>query len=166
MKHLFTLNQASIPLIAAAIVLMGIDSCGEPFEKTGFTGTFLCHQQWGDAALEYMDSYYDLYQYADGDLICWFTDWTPEDDIFGYMLEEEDCRGSWDGDHFEWELTAYYMLNGMPFYCNDSVSGTGIDDDGDGYYDRLEGRVVGDCPDGLGIRVSEFTGKRTWTPKD
>ncbi len=165
MKALLTQKRAYLPLLAAAIVLMGVDSCGEPFQRTGFTGTFYCHQEWGDDAFEYMDSYYDLYQYEDGSLICWFTDWTPEDDILGYELEEFDCRGSWEGDHFEWELTAYYMLGGMPFYCNDYVSGVGIDEDGDGYYDLLEGSVLGDCPDGKQDKVSDFTGERTGTPR-
>ncbi len=155
---------ASVPLVLAGVMLLGIDSCGEPFMRTGFTGSYLCHQQWGDNALEYMDAYYDVYQYEDGDLICWFTDWTPEDDIFGYSLEEFDCRGSWNEDQFQWEMTAFYYLGNEPVYCTDRVSGVGIDDDGDGYYDRLEGRVVGDCPDGLWDKISEFTGKRTWTP--
>ncbi len=156
-----------LPVILAAVTAflsMGIDSCGEPFELTGFTGTFSCHQEWGDNAFDYMDSYYDLYQYADGDLICWFTDWTPEDDIFGYDLEELDCRGVWSDNRFQWEMTAYYYMNGVPVYCTDVVNGTGIDDDGDGYYDRLEGHVFGDCPDGLWDKVSDFSGKRTWTP--
>ena len=137
-------------------LLSGIQEC-EPSMDTGFTGTFLTTTQWGDGIFEQYDAYYDLYQYEDGDLVCWFTDWYPEDLL---DLEEFLCSGSWDGDNFRITFDGFYPCSGQECFCSEEIAGVGIDDDGDGYYDRLDGVSFGDCPVGDFKHQATFVGER------
>ena len=149
-----------IVILLAAVPLMGIRGCLFQWQKTGFTGSFLCSHSWGEGVWDLMEYYYDLYQYEDGDIICWFTDWDFDD----YDLWEEFCWGHWDGEQFEIEFQGAYGDPEWPDICNDTITGYGIDEDGDGYFDVLEGTVVGDCPDGIWDKESVFSAERTWTP--
>ncbi len=154
-----SMTLAVIPI--ALSVLLGVHTCGEPYMNEGFTGTFLTQKVWGDTVWDQMEAYYDLFQYADGDLICWFTDWEFDD----YELEQDHCWGSWEGDQFEFTVSLYYpCAGGMPCYCSDDVYGQGVDTNGDGYYDTLEGVAIGDCPDGVWDKEALFTGQRQVPP--
>ena len=156
-RHLMT----GLTALLSFLFLLGVQTCGEPYMDEGFTGTFLTEKTWGDTVWDKMEAYYDLFQYADGDLICWFTDWESDD----YYLEQDHCWGSWTGNRFEFTVSLSYPCGGgMPCYCSDDVSGVGYDDDGDGYYDRLEGVALGDCPDGDWYKEATFTGERQVPP--